>query len=637
MHTQTVTLVAALVVVTFGGSVTPAAGQGLPVPRIAEAAARGVAAIQRSQAVWYQERDCSSCHHQFQPAIAFALARAHGVAVDEAVATANAPSLVSSDVDAALRFDNVIEPALQEGYRLVAAHAAGVEPNFGTALMARFLIARQRPAGDWSGLNQRPPSSSSDFAKTAIGLRAVQLFHHRADTEAARQSVARAAAWLRSHQARDTEGRTYQLLGLHWTGSDAATRARLARALIATQRSDGGWGSIEGRASEAYSTGEALFALHEAGGVATSNVNWQRGIAFLTRTQAADGSWHVPSRLHDPARLSPAYFESGYPYGNDQFISVAGAAWAVMALARALPPVARPVEPTRPATRSTTIDPWVETVVFGTVDELRDLLDKGLSPNAATAGRTTVLMMAAGDPAKLRLLLDRGADVNARAASGFTALMVAAQYGGSVDTVGLLLDRGARVQATADGRPSPSYPLALAAHAGNASILERLHRAGDPVDGAFGLSATSAGRIKPMTMAVRNGDLEVVRTLLDLGVSVNGSAADPWSPLEMAVHNNNVALARLFIERGTDVNAIGKAGYTPLLLAASIDFGDTEMMELLLEAGARVDIRNPAGRTALDLARDYQHTRFVPILERRTGHRERPAHRASVAKRDPRL
>ena len=60
---------------------------------------------------------------------------------------------------------------------------------------------------------------------------------------------------------------------------------------------------------------------------------------------------------------------------------------------------------------------------------------QGLSPNApTTAGKTTALMMVAGDPAKLRLLLDRGADVNARAASGFTALMVAAQYGGSADT-----------------------------------------------------------------------------------------------------------------------------------------------------------------------------------------------------------
>jgi ankyrin repeat protein len=154
------------------------------------------------------------------------------------------------------------------------------------------------------------------------------------------------------------------------------------------------------------------------------------------------------------------------------------------------------------------------------------------------------------------------------------------------------------------------------------------------VDGAFGLSPRSAGRIKPLTMAVRNGDLAVVRALLDLGVSVNGSASDPWSPVDMAVHNNNVALARLFIERGGDVNGIDKAGYTPLLLAASIDFGDTAMMELLLEAGARVDIRNPDGKTALDLAREYQHTRFVPVLERRTARRGTTPHEGPPARPD---
>lgn len=120
-----------------------------------------------------------------------------------------------------------------------------------------------------------------------------------------------------------------------------------------------------------------------------------------------------------------------------------------------------------------------------------------------------------------------------------------------------------------------------------------------------------------MWAAVRNGDFDVVRTLLVLGANVNGGPADSWSPLESAVHNNAIALARLFIERGADVNAIGKAGYTPLLLAASIDFGDTGMMQLLLKAGARVDIRNPDGKTALDLAREYHHNRFVGILERR--------------------
>ena len=54
------------------------------------------------------------------------------------------------------------------------------------------------------------------------------------------------------------------------------------------------------------------------------------------KTQAADGSWHVVSRLHPPASVSPPYFESGYPYGHDQFLSALAADWAVMALARAL-------------------------------------------------------------------------------------------------------------------------------------------------------------------------------------------------------------------------------------------------------------------------------------------------------------
>jgi hypothetical protein len=48
-----------------------------------------------------------------------AVARAHGVAVNEAVATTNARSFVSPDVDAVLQFADVGEPALQESYRLM--------------------------------------------------------------------------------------------------------------------------------------------------------------------------------------------------------------------------------------------------------------------------------------------------------------------------------------------------------------------------------------------------------------------------------------------------------------------------------------------------------------------------------------
>jgi ankyrin repeat protein len=391
----------------------------------------------------------------------------------------------------------------------------------------------------------------------------------------------------------------------------------VGRSLVATQRADGGWGSIEGRVSEAYSTGEALVALYEAGVVGVSDAVSRRGLAFLLRTQAADGSWHVPSRLHDPARLSPPYFESGYPYGHDQFISAAGAAWSIMALAAALPPAAAPARVPQPEYPTAPREPWVESMVFGSVADLRAMLDGGLDPNATSGKQTSALMMVASDVEKVQLLLDRGADVNARAQSGFTALMVAAQYTNNNAVIDLLLNRGARAQPETGGRPSRHYALALAAHAGNASILARLHDAGDPVNAPFALSA-SGGQPTPMGMAVRNGDLAVVRTLLDLGAPVEGASSEPWSSLESAVQNNRPDLVQLFLARGANVNLVDKAGYTPLLLAASIDFGDTAIIELLLAAGARIDARNPDGKTAVDLAREYQHTRFIGILERAT-------------------
>jgi hypothetical protein len=59
---------------------------------------------------------------------------------------------------------------------------------------------------------------------------------------------------------------------------------------------------------------------------------YRQGVDYLLRTQAADGTWQVKSR---PIWLQP-YFESGFPYGPDQFISAAGTAWAAMALTGAV-------------------------------------------------------------------------------------------------------------------------------------------------------------------------------------------------------------------------------------------------------------------------------------------------------------
>ena len=129
------------------------------------------------------------------------------------------------------------------------------------------------------------------------------------------------------------------------------------------------------------------------------------------------------------------------------------ASWAVMALAYALPPTRPVAPPPLPETLPSSVEPWVETMVFGSVADVRRLLDQGLDPNAATkSGGTTALMAAAPDAEKMKLLLDRGASVNARARNRFSALMVAAQYQDSAAAINLLLDRGAEVGRAGRGR-----------------------------------------------------------------------------------------------------------------------------------------------------------------------------------------
>jgi ankyrin repeat protein len=595
-----------------------ASAQEVDAERVREAAARALVAIQKAQAPWYttNKQVCASCHHQYQPALAYRVARDHGVPLDETIARADATKAFDfSDVDKAVQYTYVIEPAVDDAYRMVAANAAGVKQNLGAAVYARLLISRQNAQGDWDGFHQRPPSSYSRVTMAALGLRAVQLYHHPSQKAQADVAVARARTFLEGRTTRETEERSYQLLGLRWAGAGRTTLQTLARDLKAAQRPDGGWNSVNGRDSDAYSTAQALVALHDGGGVAIIDSSYQRGIEFLLKTQAADGVWHVTSRLHPPAPLSPPYFDAGYPGGHDQFLSMQGASWAVMALSHALEP-ARPVDPPAlPGTEPAGVEPWVETMIFGTRDDVRKLLDGGLDPNAATkSGGTTALMMAAPDVEKMMLLLDRGADVNARANTRYSALMVAAQYQEGDAAINLLLDRGAQVATPATAPVFNANPFFLASYAGNAKSLKRLLAAGGKLDEAMITIGTS--RTTPMLGAFKFGDMEVARMLLDLGAPIDFADGNGITMLGRAALNNDLEMARMLIERGASVNVVDKQGMTPLLWASNIDFGDATMVELLLRSGAKPDARNKDGLTPLELARKFGHANLIPALER---------------------
>ena len=155
-------------------------------------------------------------------------------------------------------------------------------------------------------------------------------------------------------------------------------------------------------------------------------------------------------------------------------------------------------------------------------------------------------------------------------------------------------------------------PFFLAPYAGNAEFLTRLRDAGAKIDEPMTSIGTS--RTTPILGAFKFGDAAVARALFDLGTPIEFADGNGITMLGRAALNNEVAMAAWLIERGANVNVVDKLGMTPLLWAASSDFGDPAMIELLLKSGARADARNKDGLTALDLARKYGHAEVIPAL-----------------------
>ena len=152
----------------------------------------------------------------------------------------------------------------------------------------------QRKEGDWPNYGMvRPPLEDGGFSHTAKGIRLLQLNLLPGRKAEFEERIARAADWLKKASPRSTGDRTMQLPGICRAGQKPPEDR--VKQLIGLQRPNGGWGQTGNLASDAYATGEALYALHETG-MAASHQVYRRGVEFLLRTQKEDGSWLVKTR-----------------------------------------------------------------------------------------------------------------------------------------------------------------------------------------------------------------------------------------------------------------------------------------------------------------------------------------------------
>ena len=312
----------------------PTAPQFVANNSVSAAVARSLPLLQTSSKTFYDRGGCVGCHHNLQTAITVREARRTGFSVDETLARQELATL-ARDLDATreLALEGITVPggiSTTTGYILMALDAQNFPADESTDSLVRLLRLWQRPDGHWP-TPVRPPIEASEFTATATAARGLRIYG--ADNPKANEAaMARARRWLETEQPIDHEDRVFRLLGLIWADGSKAARETALRDLLDTQRKDGGWAQTEYRASDAYATGEALFALREAG-IATDSRVYKRGVRYLLKTQLTDGSWLVHTRSHP----TQTYFESGFPHGVDQFISAAATNWATQALLLSLP------------------------------------------------------------------------------------------------------------------------------------------------------------------------------------------------------------------------------------------------------------------------------------------------------------
>ena len=163
---------AALLALTLLPCATANAAADPPVPETAlrDAATRGMALVDRSLAVWQQQRTCFSCHHQALPIAATALARTRAIPVDEALARKNisAGLLPLKSLDRNVQGYQQIDLSMEVGTELVTGAIAGVPPGIARAAAARAVAGWQLPDGHWTTLDVRPPQSFGVIPATAM-------------------------------------------------------------------------------------------------------------------------------------------------------------------------------------------------------------------------------------------------------------------------------------------------------------------------------------------------------------------------------------------------------------------------------------------------------------------------------------
>lgn len=305
---------------------------------------RGLQVLATDALAWKKKHNCVSCHHAALVIWAMREGKERGHVVDEPALTELTKWTVASGDGSNL----MRKPP--EKYRdlkvmnlytvlLALAFEAGGGPadDMRDALKAILtkIKAEQTKEGPWEIWPEPGPKlplcgASAEVMSTLATLALLP----DADGKAARD---KSLQWLAARTPEDdAQADALRLILWRRAGRPAEQSQALIKRILGRQKDDGGWSQTKERASDAFATGQAVYALIEAG-VAHGDPAIQKAQVFLAKSQRPDGSWEVITRASLDGKLTPNVPING-----------AGTAWATLGLIRTVPVKNAPRLPGQP-------------------------------------------------------------------------------------------------------------------------------------------------------------------------------------------------------------------------------------------------------------------------------------------------
>lgn len=114
-----------------------------------------------------------------------------------------------------------------------------------------------------------------------------------------------------------------------------------------------------------------------------------------------------------------------------------------------------------------------------------------------------------------------------------------------------------------------------------------------------------------------NWSAAMVQLLLDSGASVQIADNEQcWTPLHLASRDGKPELVELLLQRGARIDAVDVYGNTPLWRAITAHQNAVEVVTLLIDAGASPHVANNAGVSPFEFAKQLQRSDLIAMLEK---------------------